>query len=122
TFIDDDGAVAMLASFVATSVGAPGPTVGGLLTWQDITEGPLPASVLPNNGPAPTTLPGAKWGQEKEVTRLDRMASTFYEGGTNFTDLYYPSAGPSVTTVSGVCSTGTCSVGNVGVPCADNNT
>jgi len=117
SFIDDDGAVATLASFVATSVGAPGATVGGLLTWQDVTEGPLPPAVLPNNGPPPTSLPAAKWGQEKEVTRLDRMGTTFYAGGTNFTDLYYPSAGPSVTSVAGVCSAGTCAVGNVGAAC-----
>jgi len=120
SFIDDDGAVATLAPFVATSVGAPGPTVGGILTWQDVTEGPMPPSVLPNNGPQPTTLPGGKWGQEKEVTRLDRMGETFYKGGTNFTDLYYPASGTSVTSVSGVCTTGTCTVGNVGASCAAN--
>jgi pimeloyl-ACP methyl ester carboxylesterase len=119
-FLDDDGAVASLASFVATSLGAPGPTVGGLQTWLDITEGPMPPSVLPNNGPPPTALPAPRWGQEKEVSRLDRVARTFYEGRTGFTDLYYPSAGPSVTSVTGVCSSGTCSVGNVGASCAGN--
>ncbi len=118
TFIDDDGAVASFASFVATSVGAPGPVVNGLLTWQDITEGPMPPSVVPNNGPPPTTLPGTRWGQEKEVTRLDRMTTTFYVGHTNFTDLYYPNSGPTTTSVSGVCTSGTCSVGNVGAACA----
>ena len=117
SFLDDDGLVAGLATFVATSVGVPGPVVGGLQTWQDITEGPLPASVLPNNGPPPTTLPGVKWGQEKEVTRLDVVAETFYVGGTNFTDLYYPSSGLGVTSVSGICSAGFCSVGNVGAAC-----
>jgi pimeloyl-ACP methyl ester carboxylesterase len=117
SFVDDDGAVAVLASFVATSVGAPGATVDGLLTWQDIGEGPLPPAVLPNNGPAPTALPGMRWGQEKEVTGLDRMVTTFYEGGTNFTDLYYPSAGPSTTSAAGVCTSGTCSVGDVGASC-----
>src|SRR5262249_35062509 len=63
TFIDDDGIVAAVASFVATSVGAPGPVVGGLLTWLDIFH-PQPASVLPNNGPPPTSLPASRWGQE----------------------------------------------------------
>jgi pimeloyl-ACP methyl ester carboxylesterase len=116
-FLDDDGLVAVLATFVATSVGAPGPIVGGLQTWQDITEGAMPASVLPNNGPPPTTLPGAKWGQEKEVTRLDVVAETLYVGGTNFTDLYYPSSGLAVTSASGVCTAGSCSVGNVGAAC-----
>jgi pimeloyl-ACP methyl ester carboxylesterase len=124
SFIDDDGIVAVLASFVATSVGAPGPLIGPpgdqVLTWQDITEGPFGPTIVPNNGPPPTTLPGTKWGQEKEVTRLDRMATTFYKGGTNFTDLYYPAAGPSVTTVAGVCTALTCSAGNVGAPCTTN--
>ncbi len=116
SFIDDDGVVALIAPFVATSVGAPGPTVGGLLTWQDITEGPMPLSVLHYHGPPPTTLPPTKWGQEKEVTRLDRMGETFYKGGTNFTDLYYPNSGTSVTS-AGFCSSGTCAVDNVGAPC-----
>jgi pimeloyl-ACP methyl ester carboxylesterase len=121
SFVDDDGAVAQLASFVATSVGEPGPTVGGLLTWKDRTEGPFSAAVLPHNGPPPTALPAPRWGQEKEVTRLDRLGQTFYLGGTNFTDLYYPSAGPSTTSVTGVCSAGTCSVGNVGAGCSADN-
>jgi pimeloyl-ACP methyl ester carboxylesterase len=116
-FLDDDGLVASIASFVATSVGAPGPVVDGLQTWQDITEGPMPASVLPDNGPPPTALPAPRWGQEKEVTRLDRVAEAFYKGATNFTDLYYPSSGGSVTSVSGLCSSGFCAVGNVGAPC-----
>jgi hypothetical protein len=116
-FIDDDGLVASIAPFVATSVGAPGPNLGPIQTWQEITEGPMPPAVIPNNGPPPTTLPGTKWGQEKEVTRLSRMADTFYKGGTNFTDVYYPSSGTSVTVVTGVCTSGACSVGNVGALC-----
>jgi hypothetical protein len=51
------------------------------------------------------------------VARLDRVSASFYEGGTGFTDLYYPSAGQSVTSVTGVCTAGTCSVGNVGAAC-----
>jgi hypothetical protein len=77
----------------------------------------MPAAVVPNNGPPPTTLPGSRWGQEKEVTRLDRLVGNFYRGRTNFTDLYYPNAGPSVTSVAGVCSGSVCSVGNVGASC-----
>jgi len=96
SFVDDDGLVASLASFVATSVGAPGPVVSGLTTWLDSSE-PMPASAVPNNGPAPTTLPAARWGQEKEVTRLDRMLGTFVSGDTNFSDWYYPSSGLSTT-------------------------
>jgi hypothetical protein len=97
SFIDDDGFIAGLASFVATSVGDLAAVVGGLQTWQDIGEGTLPAAALPNHGPPPTTLPAPLWGQEKEVTDFSRMLKTFYVGGTNFTDWYYPSAGPSVT-------------------------
>jgi pimeloyl-ACP methyl ester carboxylesterase len=119
TFIDDDGIVAAVAPFVACSVGAPGPVVGGLLTWLDISQ-PQPASVLPNNGPPPTTLPGTKWGQEKEVTDINRMTYVFAAGNTNFTDWYYPSAGTSVTSVAGRCSglSGTCLLGHVGAPCS----
>jgi len=128
SFIDDDGLVAtMFAPFVAVSVGGPGPVVNGILHWNDITEAsfppcgaPSPTCLAPNNGPPPTTLPGGVWGQEKEVTRFDRLIPEFYKGGTNFTDEYYPNAGPSVTSVSGVCSSGTCSVGKVGAPCTSN--
>jgi pimeloyl-ACP methyl ester carboxylesterase len=118
-FVDDDGLVAALASFVATSVGAPGPMVNGLVTWQDIYHGPFDPTIVPNNGPPPValTLPLPKWGQEKEVTSIDRFAASFYKGGTNFTDIYYPNSGLSVTSVAGVCTAGTCSVGNVGASC-----
>jgi pimeloyl-ACP methyl ester carboxylesterase len=117
SFVDDDGPLAQLAAFLATSVGAPGPIVDGLLTWQDITEGPLPESVLPNNGPAPTSLPAGVWGQEKETTRFDRLARAFHRGRTNFVDLYYPSSGLSVTSVAGQCASGTCVAGDVGASC-----
>ncbi|MCG8591587.1 MAG: hypothetical protein MJE66_20005, partial [Proteobacteria bacterium] len=56
SFLDDDGGVSQAAAFIATSLGAPGPEVNGLVTWLGIDE-PLPPSVLPDNGPAPTTLP-----------------------------------------------------------------
>jgi pimeloyl-ACP methyl ester carboxylesterase len=105
SFLDDDGLVASIASFVRTSVGAPGPTVGPLLTWQDIREGAMPASVIPDNGPAPTVLPGTPWGQEYEVTDLTRMQEVFVADGTNFTDWYYPQAGLSTTTGVGIDST-----------------
>ena len=104
-FMDDDGLISSLAVFVQTSLGAPGPVVGELRTWQDITEGPMPPSVLPNNGPPPTSLPLSPWGQEKEVTRLDRLMRAYYTGGTNFTDYYYPSGGNSTTTGIGLDST-----------------
>jgi pimeloyl-ACP methyl ester carboxylesterase len=117
SFLDDDGLVASIAPFVATSLGAPGPTVGGLLTWLAIEDGPMPPSVLPNNGPPPTSLPGGHWGQEKEVTRMDRMVTTFYQGPSNFTDWYYPAAGPATTSAPGRCVAGHCTAGNVGAIC-----
>jgi hypothetical protein len=52
------------------------------------------------------------------VTRFDRLLGTFYKGRTNFTDWYYPTAGPSVTSVTGVCTAGTCTVGNVAAACS----
>lgn len=122
SFIDDDGTIAGFAFFVATSVGSTGPVVGGLTTWRDISQ-PQPLAATPFNGPAPTSLPAGVWGQEVEVTRFDRMVTTFYEGESNFTDWYYPSSGLGVTSVSGVCDIGgtnTCSVGNVGAPCTAN--
>jgi pimeloyl-ACP methyl ester carboxylesterase len=96
TFMDDDGIIAQGASFVATSLGWPGPEVDGLTTWLDITE-EVPPSAFPDNGPAPTSLPAGHWGVEKEPTRFDRLMTTFYVGDTNFTDWYYPSSGLSVT-------------------------
>jgi pimeloyl-ACP methyl ester carboxylesterase len=120
-FIDDDGAVAGFATFVSTSVGGPGAVVGGVQTWQDIGEGPLPPALLPNNGPAPTTLPGTIWGVEKEPSRIQRVAETNYVGRTNFTDWYYPNAGPGTTNAPGLCQVGVCVAGNVGAPCGSDN-
>lgn len=115
-FLDDDGLVAGIASFVATSIGGPGIQVNGVQTWNDISQG-VAGSLVPNNGPPPTTLPGNVWGQEREPTRLDRLVGNFYVGQTNFTDTYYPSSGLGVTSVTGVCTAGTCTVGAVGNPC-----
>ncbi len=117
-FLDDDGLVAAFATFVATSLGADGPIVNGLLTWLDIDEGPLPPAVLPHNGPPPTSLPASRWGQEKEVTHIARMRDTFLVADANFTDWYFPAAGPGTTTAPGVCTGGTCTAGNVGASCA----
>jgi pimeloyl-ACP methyl ester carboxylesterase len=116
-FLDKDGLVAsLLAPFVAMSVGQPGPLVNGLLTWQDIPHGPLTPE--PSLGPPPTTLPAGDWGADLEVTRLDRVLWAFFAGRTNFTDWYYPNAGPSTTSALGVCTAGTCTAGNVGAACS----
>lgn len=119
TFLDKDGVIATsVAPFVAMSVGEPGPVVGGLKTWKDILHGPLtPEAPGP---PAPTTLPGTDWGADLEVTRLDRVLTAFYAGHTNFSDWYYPGSGLAVTTVTGVCTAGLCTVGNVGAVCSVN--
>ena len=117
SFLDDDGFVAPAAPFVATSMGGLDILVDGARRWRDITEG-VSSSLIPNNGPPPTTLPGTVWGQEREVTRIDRLVGNFYVGSTNFTDTYYPSSGLSVTAVTGVCTSGTCTVGNVGASCS----
>jgi pimeloyl-ACP methyl ester carboxylesterase len=100
-FLDDDGAAAAAASFVATSLGTIGPTVDGVRTWLNYGD-PMPASVLTDNGPAPTMLEGAgRWGVEVESTDLEgHMLPSFYRGQTNFSDWYYPSSGLGV--VSGL--------------------
>lgn len=120
-FLDDEGLAVALSPAVATTVGAPGPIVNGLATWLDITEGPLPPEVLPNNGPPPTTLPAGNWGQEVEVVRLDRMTTTFLASGANAADWYFASAGLGVTSAPGVCDldSGVCTAGNVGAACAN---
>ncbi|HYD49322.1 MAG TPA: hypothetical protein VEB21_13280 [Terriglobales bacterium] len=95
-FVDDDGVVASLASFVATSLGQRGPAVAGLQTWFDIDE-PVPANAFTNNGPPPIALPVTEpWGIEQEPTRFDRFL-TLLTGETNFIDWYYASSGLSVT-------------------------
>ncbi len=67
-FLDDDGTVAQLASFLATSQGFPGPEVDGILTWLNGDD--VPAEALVDNGPAPQTLADIKtWGQEELTKR-----------------------------------------------------
>jgi pimeloyl-ACP methyl ester carboxylesterase len=124
SFLDDESILASVSAALAASCGAPGPVVGGLLTWLDRDEKagwpacPGAGCVTPNNGPAPTTLPGAAWGQEVEAVRMDRLRSSFAGiEGANASDWYYPISGLSTTSASGVCTAGTCSKGNVGAAC-----
>ena len=64
SFIDDDGSISAFATFVRTSVGAPGPVVGGLRTWLDIREGPMPSSVLPyKRAPPQARVPSPSGGK-----------------------------------------------------------
>ncbi len=108
-FLDDDGAAAAAASFLATSVGFEGPVVNGVTTWLSKGE-TLPAEALVDNGPAPQTLADSRrpWGQEVEPTDLEgRMLPLWYRGATNFLDWYYPSSGLGVTTGLGLDTTPT---------------
>jgi len=99
-FLDDDGIVADLASFLATSQGFPGPEVDGIRSWLSGDAAPEEAFV--DNGPAPQTLDDiTQWGVELEPTSLaENIVPAFYQGGTNFVDWYYPSSG--LTVVSGL--------------------
>lgn len=123
TFLDDDGAAATLLSpAVATALGGPGGSVDGLARWNTVDEGPFAPNVVPDNGPAPTTLGGdLRWGQEVEVVRMERFVETFLAAGHNAADWYYGTSGLSVTTAPGVCDAGTsvCAKGNVGAACSD---
>ena len=126
SFLDDEGVAAAASPAFAASIGAPGPTVDGLRTWLDITERasfpPCPGAgcQTPDNGPPPVTLPGGPWGSEKEVTRLDRLRTSFAGvEGANASDWYYPISGLGVTTSPGVCTGGVCTAGDVGAACAD---
>lgn len=108
-FLDDDGAVAGLASFVATSVGAPGPAQNGVDTWISKGEG-IPDAAKPDNGPAPSSPSqdsgGNIWGMEAEPSDLEgRMLPIFYRGQTNFSDWYYPSSGLGIGRTLGLDTT-----------------
>ncbi|MEM6583357.1 MAG: hypothetical protein AAF699_18920 [Pseudomonadota bacterium] len=101
-FLDDDGIVADLAGFLATSHGFPGPEVDGVRTWLNGDE--VPPEALPDNGFPPETLEEVGlWGQELEPTDLPgQIVPAFYQGGTNFVDWYYPSSGLGVTSGLGL--------------------
>jgi pimeloyl-ACP methyl ester carboxylesterase len=105
-FLDDDGGAALVAGFVATSLGAPGPEVDGVRTWLGLGED-IPAEVFTDNGPAPTDLNAASvWGVEVEPTDLEgRLMEFLYLGQTNFSDWYYPSSGLSITAGLGLDTT-----------------
>src|SRR5262249_57311726 len=76
-FLDDDGVVASIAPFVAASLGGPGPAIDGVMHWLAITQAasfppcPGPGCLTPNNGPPPTTISGAQWGQAKGGTPIN---------------------------------------------------
>jgi pimeloyl-ACP methyl ester carboxylesterase len=123
-FLDDDGLGAALSPAVAAGLGDVGG--GNPKLWLDITEGPFGASTVPNNGPAPTSIPPPSstppvWGQEKELVSMSRFRTTFTAADSNAADWYYAASGLSVTSAPGRCSAGVCSVGNVAASCTTNN-
>jgi pimeloyl-ACP methyl ester carboxylesterase len=127
SFLDDDGLTASISPAVAASMGGPGPTVGGLVTWRDLSERasfpacPGTGCLTPDNGPPPTVPPGGMWGLERECVRIDRLRSAFAGvEGANSSDWYYPISGLAVTQAPGVCAAGTCIAGNVGASCTTN--
>jgi pimeloyl-ACP methyl ester carboxylesterase len=105
-FLDDDGAAAAVASFVATSVGYDGPVVGGVATWLSKGED-IPPVAFTDNGPAPQSISAiGKWGVEVEPSDLEgRMLPIFYRGQTNFSEWYYSSSGLGVTNGLGLDTT-----------------
>jgi pimeloyl-ACP methyl ester carboxylesterase len=114
----DATTVCTLATEATDCAGQHPTTCTPLYTWADIVHDDI--TLLPSFGPQPTTLssPLPRWGADAEVTRIDRLLWAFFAGKTNFSDWYYPNAGPSTTSVTGVCTSGTCTVGNVSAACS----
>lgn len=105
-FLDDDGVIASFASFVATSLGFPGPVEEGIETWLS-GDDEIPQEAFTDNGPAPEFLEDiGRWGLEVEPSDLaGSMLPMFYRGQTNFSDWYYPSSGLSVVSGLGLDTT-----------------
>jgi pimeloyl-ACP methyl ester carboxylesterase len=121
-FLDDDGlAATLLTASIATSLGEPGSSIP-VQKWNDYTKEPFDPANIPDNGPAPTTLPAGVWGQEREVVSIDRYRTTFAHAGQNAADWYYATSGLNTTVAAGTCGGGgTCSTGNVGAACTDDS-
>ncbi len=93
TFQDDDNV--LTPAFIQLSMGTLGnANASGIFEWLD-NDQPLPSAVFANNGPAPTMLSNQSliWGVEAEPVNLKRIAPSFFVGGTNYSDWYYPSTG-----------------------------
>ena len=76
--------------------------------WLGIDE-PMPSAAVPNNG-----LPSAansRWGQEKEVSRVDVLFSFLRTGSQSFGDSYFAASGLSTTSGGGGLDTSALSVG-----------
>jgi pimeloyl-ACP methyl ester carboxylesterase len=121
TFLDDDELGAGLSPALGTSLGGLGPDTTAVTIWKYFDE-VLPASKIPYNGPAPTTIGATlgerQWGQEVEVVSLKRYRETFIHGESNAADWYYSSSGQSLASSLGRCVATVCTKGNVGAACA----
>ncbi len=65
----------------------------GCTPGRTFSDGPLPTPTCRTTARRRRRCPAPSGAQENDVTRLDRMMATFFAGGTNFSDWYYPSAG-----------------------------
>ena len=84
----------------------PGPMVGGAPDLARHHRGPLPPARAPEQRPAADDAARRRAGVRRRRSRASiAWPTTFYAGGTNFTDWYYPSSGLGVTSVAGVCTT-----------------
>lgn len=106
-FLDDDFSpvAAFRASFGYSNNGpnnvlfglvVPGPAFSDPYRLWINSDQPQPPQAIPNNGPPTATL-SQVWGQEKEVTDLNRFFPVLFAGGTDFGDWYFASSGLSVT-------------------------
>ena len=77
----------------------PGRSSAALLTWHDITEGPMPPAVAAQQRAAADDAARRGVGTGEGGHALRPHGHTFYAGHSNFTDWYYPSSGLSVTSV-----------------------
>ena len=87
----NDGANLILFGLVS-----PQPsTVNPYRVWIN-SDQPQPVAATPNNGP-PTASLSQVWGQEKEVTNLNRFFPVLFSGEMDFGDWYFTSSGLSTT-------------------------
>jgi pimeloyl-ACP methyl ester carboxylesterase len=106
-FLDDDFSpiAAFQASLGFSNNGTNLPFLGFVLPqtadppdpyrlWRSIDE-PMPAVAVPNNG-FPSAA-NSRWGQEKEISRVDLLFSFLRTQQRNFGDSYFASSGLSTT-------------------------
>jgi hypothetical protein len=90
-FLHDDGiGVALRSRFRGEIASARNATVGSLVTWLTVSDGSTAGVGGNGHGPPPSTISGAVWGLEAEVTRIDRFDDTFIAGGNPSMVLRHP--------------------------------